>query len=213
MAHHNQVRDRIKHTAIKVAAVAARHGGISIRGRAMTRAAGERRGESKNEREERIEGGVPGAVAQGVPWRHGGTDHPRQRQAAPGLATPSVDAPRQHHSSTMATPPWHHGGAQGTWSVGGGKNAEALHARRSEAKGARRAGGAAQIAAEDLNRRRAAVQMRHISPAAMAGVGRNNSAKGRRRVRRQSSRVRVRTRARGEGVSDRPLGSVGPELV
>jgi hypothetical protein len=48
----------------------------------------------------------------------------------------------------------------------------------------------------DLKRRRTADQMRHISPAAMAGVGQNNSAKGRRRACRQSSRIRVRTRAR-----------------
>jgi hypothetical protein len=136
--------------------------------------------------------------------------------AAPSRAWPGdaergrpTATPQQHHGNTTVAPRRRHS----TWSVGGDKNAEALHARRSEAKGARRASGAARIAAEDLNRRRVAVQMRHISPAAMAGVGRNNSAKGRRRVRRQSSRVRVRTRARGEGVSDRPLGSVGPELV
>jgi hypothetical protein len=62
--------------------------------------------------------------------------------------------------------------------------------------GATRRGDEKQIGAVDLKRRRTAVQTHPISPAAMAGVGRNNSAKGRRRARRQSSRVRVRTRAR-----------------
>ena len=139
---------------------------------------------------------------------HGRGGHSGTRRANGG-ARPSL---ARHYSPQRQH---HHGEAHGldTRSVGGDKIAEALHARRSEAKGARRASGAARIAAEDLNRRRVAVQMRHISPAAMAGVGRNNSAKGRRRVRRHSSRVRVRTRARCEGVSDRPLGSVGPELV
>jgi hypothetical protein len=44
--------------------------------------------------------------------------------------------------------------------------------------GTRRGSGEAQIGAVDLKRRRTADQMRRISPAAMAGVGRNNSAKG-----------------------------------
>jgi hypothetical protein len=44
--------------------------------------------------------------------------------------------------------------------------------------GTRRGSGETQIGAVDLKHRRTADQMRRISPAAMAGVGRNNSAKG-----------------------------------
>jgi hypothetical protein len=42
---------------------------------------------------------------------------------------------------------------------------------------AKQGGDAEQIDAEDLKRRRTAVQTHPISPAAMAGVGRINSAK------------------------------------
>ena len=50
-------------------------------------------------------------------------------------------------------------------------------ARRAGVLGAKRGGDEEQIGAEDLKRRRTAVQMHPISPAAMAGVGRRNSAK------------------------------------
>jgi hypothetical protein len=43
--------------------------------------------------------------------------------------------------------------------------------------GAQRGDDEEQIGAVDLKRRRTAVQMHHISPAAMAGVGRSKSAK------------------------------------
>ncbi|KAK1662625.1 hypothetical protein QYE76_050784 [Lolium multiflorum] len=65
--------------------------------------------------------------------------------AAPGQAT--VVLQHQHHHGQARR---HHG----IWSVGGDEIATALHARRPEAKGARRADGAAQIAASTADARK-----------------------------------------------------------
>ena len=101
------------------------------------------------------------------PWRHGGT------RRANGGARPSLarhTSPQRQH---------HHGEAHGhgTRSVGGDEIASAHHGRRAEAMGTSRGSGETQIGAVDLKRRRTAVQTHPILPAAMAGVGRRNSAK------------------------------------
>ena len=110
---------------------------------------------------------VPGAEHHSVPWRHGGTGHPRQRQAAPGLASPSACAP---------SPRQRHGGVTAPESPVSDASPRNLIAVRANVTGANEEGDEEQIEPEDLVRRREAVQIRHISSPARAGDGRNKAA-------------------------------------
>jgi hypothetical protein len=117
--------------------------------------------------------------------------------AAPGQANPW----RRHGTSTTTV---RHGGATASGASVATRSPRHSTPGDQRRRGARRAGGASQIAAVDLERRCTAVQMRHVSPAATAGDGRNNSGKT-AATRGSSEPVRARVRARvGEKGSVRP---------
>ncbi|KAK1606090.1 hypothetical protein QYE76_029763 [Lolium multiflorum] len=102
----------------------------------------------------------------GVPWRHGGTaTHAAPSRAWPGVAervrfitTSTATAASRHQSRRWAT---HHRTTE-----------------RANASGANGDGGEGQIEPEDLMRRREADQIHRSSAPEMAGVGRDNPAKG-----------------------------------
>ena len=150
-------------------------------------------------------------------WHRGGG-----REGEDGGVLTWSGALRRHHGGTAAQPghgsakPWpsqavaearrlqrRHSEAHGLGirSVGGDELATAHHGWRAEAMGTRRGSGETQIDAVDLNRHRVAVQMRHISPAAMAGIGRRKSAKA--AATRESPELRglglARAREEGDG--------------
>jgi hypothetical protein len=101
--------------------------------------------------------------------------------------------------------PLHHGEAHGRatapGSSAGDEPPRITTARRAEKLGAKRGGDEEQIDAVDLKRRRTAVQMRHISPPAMAGDDRRKSAKA--AATRESPELEgLGFRERGEEESD-----------